>query len=195
MSFAVSIAAVSFLTTESSWRYYFMGWFVISFSSAVLLQKAISFHNSKRSAAAVIALTAAVILYAGLQWNGNLRSNLAAEEPNGDTEAIVNWMQENGYDYAYSTFETSNRMTISCDGAVQISAVSGLDSMGINKWLTDENWYCPLLPYEMDTAYVIPKSLLDVFVVQLELHDDYELVMETENYYLYTAPHNYSVMD
>ena len=210
VSLAVTICSVSFLTIESVWRYYFLAWFILSWSAAMILQQRtvpvgrsdISEQNSspagrtamiKEAAAGLLA--AVIVVYSGLQWDANIRSaNLQNYEDSNITE-IVTWMQENGYYWAYSTFETSNRFTVICDGAVQVSAVSSLDTMGIHKWLSDADWYVPVLPYEMKTAYIIPQSRMDEFAVQLELHEEYELVLETESYFLYTAPYNFTGAD
>lgn len=193
ISLIVTVFAVSFLTIESVWRYYFMLYFILSYSVALLVDR-IGEMNGKKTIKALLGSVVCLFcfVFSFLQWDEQLDQTVSSKETKEDTTQIVSWMLENGIEYGYSTFETANRMTIEADGAVQISAVDGMDTLGICRWLTDTRWYVPSLSYDMDTAYIVPKSEEDLFAIQLSLHDDYEEVLETEEYIVYLAPHNYT---
>lgn len=112
---------------------------------------------------------------------------------NAEYAQIAQWMQEQDCHYGYSTYDSANAITGACNGAVQVSAVADLGTLEICRWLTDSDWYVPSLPVEMKTAYIVPKSLEERFSSNREAHADITVGLETENYTVYIAEHNYTV--
>ena len=174
----------AFTTTDSVWRYYFMVWFVMSYGLTYLLER---FSGSGR-----YLCIAAGLVFSFLVWDEELLPVLRQETVRTEWTEITDWMQENGYYYGYSTYDTSNAMTGACNGNVQVSAVAELDTLEICKWLTDCTWYVPVVSENTKAAYIIPRNRREEFQVQLDEHADLILVLETESYYVYAAPHNYT---
>lgn len=184
ISLLTSVLMGAFTTTESVWRYYFMIWFLLSFGVAFVM-------DHMREKLRGIGLLA-VLLFGLLVWKQEMFPVLQASPVHTEWQEITDWMQENGYYYGYSTYDTANAMTGACNGTVQISAVSGLDTLEICKWLTDRTWYVPYVSENTKTVYVIPKSREEEFRPQVLQHADIELQFETENYSIYSSPHNYT---
>lgn len=184
ISFGTAVFMGAFTTTDSVWRYYFMVWFVVSYGLTYLLER---FAGLGRLLCIVVGL-----VFSLLAWDEELLPVLRQETVRTEWTEITDWMQENGYYYGYSTYDTSNAMTGACNGNVQVSAVAELDTLEICKWLTDRSWYVPEVSENTKAAYIIPRNRREEFQVQLDEHADLILVMETESYYVYAAPHNYT---
>lgn len=191
VSLGTSMLMAAFTTTESVWRYYYMIWFVLSYALALLIERFTAEREGRATALGPV-MALIVVVYGLLVWKGELLPTLQTPVYNEDYAQIVSWMEENDYYYGYSTFETSNAMTGYCNGAVQVSAVADLGQMDICKWLTDKTWYGPYVPADTRTAYIIPMSMGDAFAPMRDAHADITLELETENYYVYVSPTNYS---
>lgn len=207
LSVLLSMVMGAFTTTDSVWRYYFMIYFVLSFSAACLLQ-GLSGREGRgqqrsqgsptedpreceRSAGTVLAVC--IVMFALLVWKEELWPSMQRGTGNAEYEQIAQWMQEQDCRYGYSTYDSANAITDACNGAVQVSAVADLGTLEICRWLTDRDWYVPSLPVEMKTAYIVPKSLEERFSSNREAHADITAGLETENYTVYIAEHNYTV--
>lgn len=188
VSWLVSVLMGTFTTTDSVWRYYFMSYFLLSYGTVCMGKE------WKKRAGGIIrpAVFALTFLFSVLTWQQEVLPFLRDPAMNEEYEEITAWMQENGIRYGYSTYDSANAMTVSCNGAVQISAVANLGTMEICKWLTDKNWYVPQLPVEMETAYIIPTEKTGEFQSVLEQHDDIKQALQTEQYTVYVSPHNYT---
>ena len=184
LSLGTAIFMGAFTTTDSVWRYYFMVWFAMSYGLTYLLE---CFSGWGRYLCILVSLA-----FSFLVWDEELLPVLRQETVRTEWTEITDWMQENGYYYGYSTYDTSNAMTGACNGNVQVSAVAELDTLEICKWLTDRTWYVPEVSENTKAAYIIPRNRMEEFQVQLDEHADLILVMETESYYVYAAPHNYT---
>ncbi len=207
LSVLLSMAMGAFTTTDSVWRYYFMIYFVLSFSAACLLQELSGRgtreqqrsqgsptedpYECERSAETVLAVC--IVMFALLVWKEELWPSMQRGTGNAEYAQIAQWMQEQDCHYGYSTYDSANAITGACNGAVQVSAVADLGTLEICRWLTDSDWYVPSLPVEMKTAYIVPKSLEERFSSNREAHADITVGLETENYTVYIAEHNYTV--
>ena len=223
MSLLVAMVMGAFTTTASVWRYYFMIYFVISFSAAEVLQRWSAgsvrepeIHSIVREEGALCAeasdraesheagrkfhlcgglsagLICLILIFAVLVWRQDFLPSLLHPAVNEEYDTIIAWMEERNCRYGYSTYSSSNAMTVYSNGAVQVSAVADVGTLEICKWLTDRTWYVPYLTEDMETAYIIPKSRMEEFECQLSEHSDLQLQLETESYCVYAAPHNYT---
>ncbi len=201
MSLLLSVVMGAFTTTESVWRYYFMSYYVLSFGTACLLQGVIEWdrkgvkkegYRRKWGRLTEVVLAVCIAVFAILVWKEELLPSACRSSGNAEYEQIVQWMQEQDCRYGYSTYDSANAITGSCNGAVQVSAVADLETLEICKWLTDSEWYVPSLPADMKTAYIVPKSLEESFSLNPERHADIIEGLETENYIVYMAEHNYT---
>ncbi len=200
MSLLLSVVMGAFTTTESVWRYYFMIYYVLSYGTACLMQGCTDWcqrGDNRRKKALYLEgmLAGGIAVLAILVWKEELWPSMRQPSGNAEYESIAQWMLEQDCYYGYSTYDSANAITGACNGAVQVSAVADLGTLDICKWLTDSDWYVPRLPEEMRTAYIIPKSLEESFLPNTEQHADIEEGLETENYIIYVAEHNYTRSD
>lgn len=190
ISVLTSVFMTTFTTVDVTDRYFFMLYITIATGVSYVIDR-IEKNNGYR----LMALIFPCLLFCFIVlWTGNWKPIISSHENASEYLEIADYMSDNGIYYGYSTFETSNALTVACNGLVQVSAVSGLDSMEIEWWLTDTNNYVPNLPFEMDTAYIIPRVLTESFSTFLESHKDIIKVHETENYLIFTSEHNYSIV-
>ena len=109
---------------------------------------------------------------------------------------VVQYLEEKGYERAYSTFDNANTMTSMCNGRVQVSPVASYEKMDVCKWMASTDWYCPNVPFEERTAYVVSEYFLGDFEKFQEKHQD-TVVFETKigQYYIYGSDFNYSTLE
>ena len=121
----VTALIVAFTTVESSERYYFMWIFSMAFAAILsfeCLRKGMTVGISAWKALTVITLTTAGIVI-GINVHTVYQPILKAEEPTAsDALEVVNYLEENGYEMAYSTFENANKMTALSNGKVNVYA-------------------------------------------------------------------------
>lgn len=119
----------------------------------------------------------------------------AQEPPVSDTQKAAEYLAEQGYEYAYATFENANTMTVLADGRIRVAPVNSVSKMDICKWLSSTDWYVPNVPFEKTTAYVITEAEMDEFMQLLHEHEDvFRYLTKIGKYYIYSADYNFSNM-
>ena len=114
-------------------------------------------------------LTAIVLTTAGIVIGINVRTVyqpiLKAEEPTAsDALEVVNYLEENGYETAYSTFENANKMTALSNGRVNVYAVNSFETMDICKWLTNAEGYPEEgIADQAGAVYIVPEARMEEF--------------------------------
>ncbi len=185
----LTIVMLSVTQTDVAERYFFMSYFVLTFSIVYLFEKA----GSKNKVITNIGI-GCILLYACMNlvifYVPILKSSTAVPE----NDAIIDYMVDNGYYYGYADYMDANRLTVYADGEVQISAVH-IEDLSIWRWTTDTNWYRPYLQEDMKTAYVIQKQNAGNFSKVLEVHPDIKEGYETERYIIYVSDKNYTYVD
>lgn len=178
----------TFTTVESTGRYYFVFIMAMAMAAAIL-------YNKKRitSFLMVVFIVGVFVLHLIKVYVPILKST----DLIGDSRYhVVQFLEENGYKRAYSSFEQSNTMTSMCNGSVQVSPVSSFEKMNICKWMASTDWYCPNVPFEEKTAYVVSEYFLPEFEKFQGNHQD-TIVFETKigQYYIYGSEYNYSTLE
>ena len=163
----VTALIVAFTTVESSERYYFMWIFSMAFAailSCEYLRKGMTVGISAWRALIVITLTASGIVI-GINVHTVYQPILKAEEPTAsDALEVVNYLEENGYEMAYSTFENANKMTALSNGKVNVYAVNSFETMDICKWLTNADGYPEDGIADQDgVVYIVPEARMEEF--------------------------------
>lgn len=163
----VTALIVAFTTVESSERYYFMWIFSMAFAAILsfeCLRKGMTAGISAWKALTVITLTAAGIVI-GINVHTVYQPILKAEEPTAsDALEVVNYLEENGYEMAYSTFENANKMTALSNGKVNVYAVNSFETMDICKWLTNADGYPEDgIADQDDAVYIVPEARMEEF--------------------------------
>lgn len=112
-------------------------------------------------------LTAIILIAAGIVIGINVHTVyqpiLKAEEPTAsDALEVVNYLEENGYETAYSTFENANKMTALSNGKVNVYAINSFETMDICKWLTNADGYQEDGIADQDGAvYIVPEARME----------------------------------
>lgn len=127
-------------------------------------------RRKKRTYASVLGtMTAIIIVAAGIVIGINVHTVyqpiLKAEEPTAsDALEVVKYLEENGYEMAYSTFENANKMTALSNGKVNVYAVNSFETMDICKWLTNADGYPEDGIADQDGAvYIVPEARMEEF--------------------------------
>lgn len=185
----VTALIISFTTFNDSERYYFLLIYAMAFA-VVLTGRRIS---GRWRTAGEILIAIFVIINVYTVYLPILESR---EPPETDAYAVGKYLEENGCQTAYSTFDNANRITVLTNGRVQVSAVSSVDKMDICKWMTSTQWYVPNVPFEERTAYIIPESQQEKFEIFLTEHkNDVDFVRKIGEYSIYASNYNFSVLE
>ncbi len=185
----LTIVMLSITQTDVTERYFFMSYFILTFSIVFAFEKL----RDKSKFVTNIGI-GCILIYACLNLIIFYVPILNNSTDDPEYDAISNFMLDNGYFYGYSDYMNANRLTVYADGDVQISAVH-IEDLSIWRWTTDVSWYRPCLPEDMKTAYVIPKADINAFSKVLKKHPDIKEGYETDNYMIYVSDKNYSSVD
>lgn len=179
----------TFTTVESSGRYYFV------FIMAMALAVALMWNHKEKTK--TIWLTIFIVGIFVINFTKVYRPILQSVDLVNDSRYhVIQFLEESGYERAYSSFEQSNTMTSMCNGRVQVSPVASFEKMDVCKWMSSTDWYCPNVPFEEKTAYVVSEYFLSEFEKFREKHED-TIVFETKigQYYIYGSDYNYSTLE
>jgi len=179
----------TFTTVESSGRYYFV--FIIAMALAV----ALIWDSSKKGI--TVLCTLFIVGIFTVNFIKVYIPILQSEDLINDSRYhVVQYLEENGYKRAYTNFDNANTMTSMCNGSVQVSPVASFEKMDVCKWMSSTEWYCPNVPFEERTAYIVSEYFLGDFEKFQEKHPN-EVEFETKigQYYIYGAEYNYSVLE
>lgn len=191
-SLAVSVLMVAFTTVASSERYYFQSVFVMAYSVVLLFRKSNLFVKFKWGIK--IATCMAVILLTATHLVDIYLPILRSEEPPvNEFYEVVQYLEENGFRMAYSTFDKANTMTVISDGEIRVAAVDSVSEMDVCKWMTSTDWYVPNVPFESETAYIIPESKMGDFEEFLQSHEeDMRFEKQIGEIFIYSSDYNFS---
>lgn len=187
LSLVLTALALTFTNVESANRYYILVFFCIAFA-LILMWKKNHFYKG-------IVMTIVVITFVGNCIRVYVPMMRNEIYPESSTIQVAEYLEAQGYEYGYTTFEHANYMTVAVDGRVQVSAVNSMETMEICKWLTSETWYVPNVPYESKTAYIVTEGNLDSFQKFYKQHEN-EIVFDTQIgiYHIFGSDYNYSTL-
>ena len=176
----------AFTTVESTERYYFILLFLLPFSAVLIWKKSRNGVKYMIGAVAILlALSNLVQVYLPI-----LRSN---EPPLNEEYQVTEFLEEEGLLTAYATFEHANTMTVLSGGNVRVYPVATVEKMDICKWLASADWYCPNMPFEEKTAYIITDAEMDSFTIFLNEKDGHvNEAGKIGKYTIYVSDYNYS---
>ncbi|MCH5258903.1 MAG: hypothetical protein J1F18_04065 [Lachnospiraceae bacterium] len=189
---AVAAFMVAFTTVESSERYYFQVVFVMAYSAILLFRKANLFGKFKfgMEVGVCLVITLLSVLHIIDIYLPVLRSK---EPPVEDSYKVAYYLEENGFRMGYSTFNNANTITVLADGEIRVASVNSVSKMDVCKWMTSTDWYVPNVPFESETAYIIPKSEMDNFEEFLQEHsNDMRFEAQVGRFYIYSSDYNFS---
>ena len=186
-SVIICILSSTFTTAEAAPRYYVMILFTVGTGTALFMRK----FGKKCTA-----LVAVLVLIYGLGKTMLFYDDLIADDVSDSQPAaqVVNWMEERGYEYGYSTFDHANLITVVSNDRVKIRAVNSMEEMQGAKWLTDKTWYPPYKNAEGATCYVLSKALAEDFDKFLARENPAVTeIGEVEDYTIYVLDRDYTV--
>lgn len=182
----LTIAALTFTTVGSSSRYFTVIFFAIAMGISKL------WKNSGEVVKGFLGVGLFIILICNCI---RIYYPLATDKGYADSDyiQISNYLVEEGYENAYTTFDHANVMTVMGDGQVQVSAVSSLSTMEVNKWLSSRNWYVPNVRKESKTAYIVSDVREAEFDEFLQVHhNDIEFKIKIGGFSIYGSDINFS---
>lgn len=183
----ITALIVAFTTVESTERYYFILPFFMAFS-VVLWWKKNENEWKKKGIGIVVALLIATNIF-----RIYLPVINTEEPPVTDAYKVTAYLEQNNYFTAYATFENANTMTVLSNGNVRVYPVATVEKMDICKWMASTQWYCPNMPYEEKTAYVITDSEEEEFKkFMVGKENSVSRVTEIGKYNVYVSDYNYS---
>lgn len=182
---------VAFTTVESSARYYFVILFAMGLSAVLFVEEL-----SGRKMWLKVLTGVGIALLVIMNMKDIYGSIIQGEEPtHAEAYQTVCFLEENGYDMAYTTFEHANMLTVLSDGKVKVAAVASVEKMDVCKWLSCKDWYVPNVPCEMRTAYVITDANMEKFQEFLLQHkEEVFFLTEIGNYHIYVSNYNFSTL-
>lgn len=185
VSMLLTMAALTFTTSESSSRYFAVVYFAIAMSLVML------FGKENKFAKLGVFLGIAVLfagnccrMYYPMVTDKSYKDNVYVQ--------VGEYLLQEGYEWAYSDFEKGNTLTVYNDGKIQVSAVSSLANMEVCKCLSSRKWYVPNVPKDSKTAYVVPEYCMEEMEEFLKEHEDVEFKTQIGIYHIYGSDYNYS---
>lgn len=188
VSLLLTLAALTFTTVESSSRYFLVVYFAMAMSLAMLLKK--ENFILKSSLAFVI-----IVLFAANSYRIYYPSLTDKSLENDTYVQMGEYLLEEGYERAYSSFDVSNTMTVFNDGKIQVSPVNSFSEMDVCKCLASRKWYVPNVPKESKTAYIVSDYKMGEMEEFLEKHlENIEFKIKFGMFNIYGSDYNYSVL-
>lgn len=147
ISFCLCAGLLTFTTVSVAPRYFITELFIVGIGAALFMKYSKSIvKDSIALIVLVIGIIALNYYYQGL---------IKADNSKGAYEyQIAEWMQQNGYENGYATFDFANSITVFSNNKVKVRAVNSMTEMEGCKWLTDSAWYPPVKANEEATCYV-----------------------------------------
>lgn len=185
--FVVCALSEIFTTAESAPRYYLNLLFIVGTGMALFIH----YFNKKW-----IALLAIPVIYYGVIAGQEFYNNLVVCDASEDqaTYHVTQWMEENGYEYGYATFDHANYITVMSNNSVKVRGVNNMADMEGIKWLSDKTWYPPYKSTEGATCYIFTDYLQEDFAAFMERVQP--TVLETtmvDNYNIVVLDHDYTI--
>lgn len=188
ISLLLTMAALTFTTSESSSRYFLVVYFAIAMSLVMLLEKESLILKS--SLALLI-----TVLFVGNFYRVYYPSLTDKSYKNDIYVQMGEYLLQEGYERAYSGFDTSNTMTVFNDGKIQVSPVNSYSDMDVCKCLASRKWYVPNVPKESKTAYIVSDYRMEEMEEFLRKHpEDVEFKIKFGIFNIYGSDYNYSVL-
>lgn len=188
----VSAVMVAFTTVESSDRYYFLLFYAMAFAATLTWRKI-----SDKWCAMKISGGILIVAFTFMNIHNIYLPILKCEEPPcSDLNAVGEYLADNNYLTAYSSFDNANTITVLTNGKVRVAAVASLEKMDICEWMSSTLWYVPNVPFEEKTAYVIPEPKIDEFNKFLERHgEEVKFDIQIGSYLIYVSDYNFSKLE
>ena len=183
----VVLLSSTFTTAEVAPRYFVMQVFAVGIGVGVFIELFSAQKSYWLSLLAVVyGLFSLVAFYEGLVENDY-------SEDSGYMQ-VARWMQDNDYEYGYSTFDHANTITVMSNNAVKVRGINSFNEMEGIKWLSDSTWYPPAKSPEGYTCYITTSYTQGDFESWL-IENDAQVIetAQVENFKIYVLDHDYTV--
>ena len=187
----VCMLSSTFTTAEAAPRYYIMILFVVGVGVSLFMRGV-----TKWTRYVCTAIAALVIIY-GLNKAYVFNNDLIINDNSFEqaTAKVARWMEDNGYEYGYSTFNQANTITVMSNNKVKVRAVNSMKEMLGAKWLSDKTWYPPIKDAAGPTCYIVTEANAEDFaefmgdrkpaVIEQTVIDDYTVYVLDHDYTLW----------
>lgn len=185
VSLALTGAALTFTTSESSSRYFLQVYFAIAMTLVMIPKK----KNLILNSGLALAIT---VLFLGNYGRNYYPMVMDQSYKNNEYMQVGEYLLQEGYEMAYADFERAGTITAYIDGKIQVAAVNTFSQMDVCKSLSSRKWYVPNVPKESKTAYIVTPYKMAEMEEFLKTHPDVELKEQIGIYSIYGADYNYS---
>lgn len=163
-------------------------------SLAAKLARACAAVAVKPARICVVVVAGLVLVYGigktSLFYNDLVKDDNSVEHT---TAKIAAWMQENGYEYGYSTFDYANNITVVSNNKVKVRAVNSMEECYGAKWLSDKTWYPPSKDSDGPTCYIVSEVNAEDFSHFLVYSGAYTVdSVEIDGFKVYVLDHDYT---
>lgn len=179
---------VAFTTIDSSPRYYYLLLFVY----------AVSILLAGRGWKAVKVISVLCFFVIGLNNLTHTYLPIILHDRTNQSDAyhIAEYLMENDYKTAYTTFDYANMITLLANGKVGVYAIDTFEKMNVCKWLTSTLWYPPNKPVNEKTAYIVAEARAEEMNHFMEEHPgEMKEIAEIGKYVIYESLYNYTELD
>ncbi len=189
VSFAICALSLIFTTIEVAPRYFITELFIVAIGMALFI------HMSQRRIKGLVSLIVVIIgIMAPIYYYDGLI--IQDKSTNTDEYRVAQWMQDNGYQNGYATFDFANSITVYSNNKVKVRSVNSMKELEGCKWLTDSRWYPPVKSAERETCYIVTEHSepdLKAFI-----YDNSANVIVTDKvgkFTIYLLDHDYTVWE
>lgn len=188
-SLVLWVLSGTFTTVEVAPRYFIIELFVVGVGAAL-------FAKRLGKLAGICIGTVVVIL--GIMASVYYYNDLIIGDRSTETDEykVAVWMQENGYEYGYATFDFANSITVYSNDKVKVRALNSMREVEGCKWLTDSDWYPPVKSAEGETCYIVTEHTDPEFAAWME--ENPVKVLETAQvgiFKVYVLDHDYTMWE
>lgn len=181
-SFLITCFAIT-VTTAAVFHYYF---FIIIFIEAISIGIFIDrIYDRKRVLALLIWL---FLIGYGV---GNLQYTyvpaITSKDRQDTLREVSDYLMEHDIEYAYSQFWHANRLHLVSYGRIKAGNVYQMNLLVKYWWLTNMNWYPPVVPEDTISAYVVTHEEELEFLEGAQGEESLQRVFENKDYIVYTS--------
>lgn len=189
IDFFICLIMTTFTTSQVADRYYIMLIFAVAIGAVMLVR---NFPDWGKALAFIV-----VAAYSCCAFVSFYHALILEDHSQETIEyAAFKWMQDNGYEYGYSTFEHANLITVMGNNTVKVRCVNNMRDLEGSKWLSDTLWYPPYKDASGETCYLVSDYMQDDFDGFLAEYNPEVVRVEKVGYYtVYVLDHDYTVWE
>ena len=188
-SLVLWVLSGTFTTAEVAPRYFIIELFIVGVGASLFARK----YGRYAGICVGVVVTVLGIMASRYYY----RSLIVGDDyQNSDEYKVVCWMQDNGYEYGYATFDFANMITVYGNDSVKVRAVNSMSEVEGCKWLTDSDWYPPVKDASGETCYIVTEHTEPEFTIWMD-ENHVEALENTQvgKFTIYVLDHDYTLWE